>query len=243
MSPAPTVDLVVAVGHPRQRGHRLALRAGGDEHDLVVGEVVELLDVDEHAVGHVEVAEVGGDAHVAHHRAADQGDLAAVRVSAASSTCCTRCTWEEKQATMIRRSRVPNTWSSAGPMSRSGVVKPGHLGVGRVDEERSTPSSPSRAKPRRSVSRPSSGSWSILKSPVCSTVPAGVRMATASASGIEWLTATNSQSNDAELLALRPRAPSSVYGVMRCSLSLASTSARVSCEPIERDVGLAARSR
>ena len=42
---------------------------------------------------------------------------------------------------------------------------------------------------------PSSGSWSILKSPVCTRVPAGVCTATASASGIEWLTATNSQWN------------------------------------------------
>ena len=43
--------------------------------------------------------------------------------------------------------------------------------------------------------RPSSGNWSILKSPVCSTRPAAVRIATARPSGIEWLTAMNSQSN------------------------------------------------
>ena len=67
---------------------------------------------------------------------------------------------------------------------------------------RSTPCSPSWAKCRRSVIRPSSGSWSILKSPVCSTVPPEVRMDTARASGIEWLTATNSHSNGTELLDL-----------------------------------------
>ena len=55
--------------------------------------------------------------------------------SAASSTCWTRCTCEEKQATMIRRSASRKTLSMAGAMSRSGVVKPGHLGVGRVGEE------------------------------------------------------------------------------------------------------------
>ena len=60
---------------------------------------------------------------------------------------------------------------------------------------RSTPFSPSRANARRSVIRPSIGSWSILKSPVCSTVPAPVVTATASASGIEWFTAMNSHSN------------------------------------------------
>ena len=63
-------------------------------------------------------------------------------------------------------------------------------------------------------------------------------MATASASGIEWLTATNSQSNGPSC----SRCPSrtvSEYGVIRCSLSFASTSARVSCEPIS---GMSARS-
>lgn len=43
--------------------------------------------------------------------------------------------------------------------------------------------------------RPSKGSWSILKSPVCRTVPPSVRMKTAKASGIEWFTAMNSHSN------------------------------------------------
>jgi hypothetical protein len=35
------LDAVVAVGHPRQRRHRLALAAGADEHDLVIGQVTE----------------------------------------------------------------------------------------------------------------------------------------------------------------------------------------------------------
>ena len=96
---------------------------------------------------------------------------------------------------MTRRCAVANTRSIAGPMSRSGVVKPGTSALVESARNRSTPSSPSRANARRSVRRPSSGSWSILKSPVCRIRPAGVRIATASASGIEWLTATNSQSN------------------------------------------------
>ena len=63
--------------------------------------------------------------------------------------------------------------SSTGPISRSGVTKPGISALVESDSSRSTPSAPSRAKPARSVIRPSSGSWSILKSPVCSTSPAG----------------------------------------------------------------------
>ena len=56
-------------------------------------------------------------------------------LTAASRICCTRCTWEAKQATMIRWSLFWKTVSSTGPMDFSEVVKPGHLGVGGVGEE------------------------------------------------------------------------------------------------------------
>ena len=94
--------------------------------------------------------------------------------TAASITCCTRRTCEAKQATMMRWFfALVKTRSSTGAMSRSLVVKPGTSELVESTMNRSTPSSPSRANARRSVSRLSSGNWSILKSPVCSTVPAG----------------------------------------------------------------------
>ena len=62
-------------------------------------------------------------------------------------------------------------------------------------------------------------------------MPAGVRMATASASGMEWLTATNSQSKG-PMRSRWPSATSSVYGRMRCSWSFASIRASVSLEPM-----------
>ena len=49
----------------------------------------------------------------------------------------------------------------------------------------------SSARPCRSVGRPSSGVWSILKSPVCRIVPNGVSIATAMPSGIECVTRRN----------------------------------------------------
>ena len=49
----------------------------------------------------------------------------------------------------------------------------------------STPSSPSAAKAASSVGGPTSGVGSSFQSPVCSTMPAGVRIASACASGIE----------------------------------------------------------
>ncbi len=125
-------------------------------------------------------------------------------------------------------------------MLRSAVVKPGTSALVESVMNRSTPSSPSRAKARRSVIRESSGSWSILKSPVCSTRPAPVRIATARASGIEWLTATNSSSNGPNV----SRSPSLTtwwtVSRRRCSRSLLSSRARVSSEPTS---GMSWRSR
>ena len=52
----------------------------------------------------------------------------------------------------------------------------------------STPSSPSAVSFAASVGAPMIGVGSIFQSPVCSTVPAGVRIASALDSGIEWAT-------------------------------------------------------
>ena len=159
--------------------------------------------------------------------------------AAASSTCCTRCTCEAKDATTIWPVACANTESRTGPISRSLVVKPGTSALVESTMKRSTPASPSRAKARRSVMRPSRGNWSILKSPVCSTVPAPVRTATASASGIEWLTATNSHSKGPRR-SVCPSRTASVMGVIRCSFNFASMNASVSCDPIR---GMSGRRR
>ena len=75
--------------------------------------------------------------------------------------------WRRSAAAMARA----KTSSSTGPMLRSGVTKPGTSALVESDSSRSMPASPSRAKAPRSVRTPSSGSWSILKSPVCTSVP------------------------------------------------------------------------
>ena len=131
---------------------------------------------------------------------------------------------------MIRDGERWKTFSITGPISRSAVTKPGTSAFVESTRNRSTPSSPRRENPARSVSRPSSGSWSSLMSPVCSTRPAGVRIATASASGIEWLTAKYSQSHG-PCRSRAPSATSSRCGVRRCSLHFSATSASVNRDP------------
>ena len=157
---------------------------------------------------------------------------------AASTTCCTRCTWLEKLATMILRVACANAWSSAGPMEVSGLTKPGTSALVESIIRRSTPFSPSLPNSTRSVMRWSSGSWSSLMSPVSISEPAGVCTNTASASGMECVTFTNSRLNGPTLSLSRPLTSTSV-GLMRCSLHLASTKARVSLEPIS---GMSGRS-
>ncbi len=159
--------------------------------------------------------------------------------AAVSITCCTRCTWLAKQDTMIRCRAPPNTLESTSAMARSLVTMPGTSALVESDMSRSTPWEPSLAKPPRSVSRRSSGSWSILKSPVCRTRPALVQMATASASGIEWLTARNSSANGPNG-SREPASTSTVRGVIRCSESLLHTSASVSLDPTS---GMSSRRR
>ncbi len=64
--------------------------------------------------------------------------------------------------------------SKAPATSSSEPVTPGRSTFVLSAKSARTPSDPSVAKRWRSKCRPSSGVWSILKSPVCTMVPTGV---------------------------------------------------------------------
>ncbi len=70
---------VVVVGHAPQGGERLALGPGGDDHDALVGEVVDLPRLDQHPLRDLDVPELAADVHVLAHRAPDERDLAVER--------------------------------------------------------------------------------------------------------------------------------------------------------------------
>ena len=77
----PRAHMHVAVagrGHAGERAQRLALAAGGDEHDLLRRILVQLLDVDEHPFGSVQVSQLQGHLGVVGHAAAAHCHLAAV---------------------------------------------------------------------------------------------------------------------------------------------------------------------
>ncbi len=72
--------LVVVDGGAGERGHGLALGAGDEDAELVGRGVLDLVGMDDKARGWVNVAEVLGDLGGVVDGAADDGDLAAVRV-------------------------------------------------------------------------------------------------------------------------------------------------------------------
>ena len=72
---------VLAARHARQRSHRFALRAGGDEHRLVRRHLGGLFDRDDGPLRGLEQAHLLRDLHVAQHGAAVKRDLAVVRHS------------------------------------------------------------------------------------------------------------------------------------------------------------------
>ena len=80
---------------------------------------------------------------------------------------------------------------------------------------------------------PSSGVWSILKSPVCSTTPAGVWIATATQSGMLCVTRRNSivKLPTVDALARLDLASAAPATSAPCSSSFGSTSASVSFVP------------
>ena len=72
------LDLTVAgLRHAGQRRQRLALAAGGNEHDLFRRVLVDLLDGDQHIVRGMQVPQFAGHLGVGDHAAAADGHLAA----------------------------------------------------------------------------------------------------------------------------------------------------------------------
>ena len=163
-----------------------------------------------------------------------------VAVGAASSICWMRCTWLAKLETMTRPVVLRKTVSMAGASSPSEIVKPGTSALVESTRKRSTPSSPSRAKARRSVIRPSSGNWSILKSPCAEHEAGGGADGHGQAVGDGVVDGDELAVEGAELLAVALGHDPTVTGLMRCSTSLASRKASVRREPT---TGMSGRSR
>src|SRR6185437_38709 len=73
-------ELVVVDGSTRERAHRLTLRTGDQDAELIVGVLLDLAGMDEESRGRIEVAEVLRDLSGVVDRAPDERDLAVVLI-------------------------------------------------------------------------------------------------------------------------------------------------------------------
>src|SRR6266566_2233517 len=99
---------------------------------------------------------------------------------------------EAKVEMMIRPGHCPNSSWKASPMVRSEGVKPSRSALVLSDISSITPWFPKCERRAMSVGLPSTGVWSILKSPEWITMPTGVWIASAVVSGILCATWMNS---------------------------------------------------
>ncbi len=177
-------EAVVAVGHPGEAGHRLALGAGGADDELVGGDVADPV-LGHDPVGVVgQVAEVARDPEVLLHGATDDGHLPVEAGGCVEDLLDAGDVAGEGRHDDPAVERLHDLAErfADGPLGRR-VARV--LGPRRVRQEADTPSSPSLARMWKSDSLPSTGVWSNLKSPVWTTVPTGVRRAMPIASGME----------------------------------------------------------
>ena len=106
-----------------------------------------------------------------------------------------RCTWLAKLETISRRVARPKIVVEHRPDVRSGVTKPGTSAFVESDSSRSIPVSAEPGERRQVGEDAVQGQLVHLEVAGVQQRPAGVRTATARASGIEWLTEKNSQWN------------------------------------------------
>ena len=131
-------DRVLPVGHPGQRGQRLALGAGGDDHHVLRAVVLDVPQLDQGVVRHVQVAEVAGHAHVAQHRSTDVDDLAAVGHCGVQDLLDPVHVRGEAGHDHPLLAGVEDAFQRRGDVALRGG-EAGHLGVGRVDQEQVDP--------------------------------------------------------------------------------------------------------
>ena len=166
---------MVVAGDARQRAARLALAAGDQHQQVVVGNVVDIVLAQERRQAGEVAALARRRLHVAQD-AADQGDAAPGMPAPASATDSTRATLHGEAG---HRHAAAQAADQRGQVLRAPRASqpewPSTIALVESQTIASTPSSPSAVSAASSVGGPTSGVGSSFQSPVCSTTPDGVR--------------------------------------------------------------------
>ena len=115
-------------------------------------------------------------------------------LAAASAMERIRPRFEAKMVTATRFFARATTSERPWATSPSDGLRPARTALVESQIMASTPSALISARRFMSIGRPTRGSWSIFQSPVCSTLPIGVRINTAVGSGNECDMAISSRS-------------------------------------------------
>ena len=157
------------------------------------GQRGDVVGIDEDAGGDLEVAALGGDPHVAHHGAPHEGDPSVVQGGGVEDLLDAVDVAGEGG-----HDDLPVGVGEDVVQDLADLTLMAHhardLGVGGVHAEQVHALLTETGEGTQVRDAPVDGQGVILKSPVASTLPASVRIMTAMASGMEWLTATNSRS-------------------------------------------------
>src|SRR5256885_1311970 len=178
-------------GDAGQRGERLTLAPAGEDDEPLVRLLVDVLDLDHDVARHLDIAELLGDREVVDHGAADDGDLALVagrRVERLLDAVDVGGEGRDDDPAGTLAEQL----LEGLPMVRSDGVKPSRSAFVLSDISSITPWLPKCESRAMSVGLPSTGVWSILKSPEWITMPTGVWMASAVVSGMLCATWMNS---------------------------------------------------
>ena len=146
-------------------------------------------------LGHVDVAEVARDVHVAAHRAADDDDLAAGvdrDVDRLLHPVDVRREARDEHASLPRRDDLPERLADDALGAREAGRAPRSSSRRAAGRRRGCRA---RRAGRRRCFSPSTGVWSSFQSPVWKTRPADVSIAMPTASGIECAMRMNSMRN------------------------------------------------
>ena len=131
---------VVAVGHAAQRAQRLALAAGRDDDELVVGEVVEPRAAGRSIPSGTSMCPSMRPMLMFLRIERPTSTTLRPCAAAASTTCWTRWMFDAKQVTTIRPSQRPKTASRFGPATDSLGEKPGRSALVESPQSSSRPS-------------------------------------------------------------------------------------------------------
>jgi hypothetical protein len=125
---------VLSVGHAGKRREGLALAARAEDHDLLVGELLEVVGVDDVLVGNAQVAKLTGNLGVGDHGAARHHDLAPNRHGGVADLLQAVDMARERRHEDATRS-VLDDMAQRGANGRLGRREAGTRGIGGVGEQ------------------------------------------------------------------------------------------------------------